>query len=78
MWCHFLRTASAEHTCIVTDAKKREYRIVRELFRKSCLKRLFLEGYGTTEDVACGSVIEKVNIVIISSYFFNVSVTLGS
>ena len=42
------------------------------------LKRLFLEGYGTTEDVACGSVIEKVNIVIISSYFFNVGVTLGS
>ena len=27
---------------------------------------------------ACGSVIEKVNIVIISSYFFNVGVTLGS
>ena len=25
------------------------------------MKRLFLEGYGTTEDVACGSVIEKVN-----------------
>ena len=39
---------------------------------------LLLEGYCTTEDVARGSVIEKVNIVIISSYFFNVGVTLGS
>ena len=67
-----------EHTCIVTDAKKREYPDRPELFRKSCLKRLFLEGYGTTEDVACGSVIEKVNIVIICHIFFNVGVTLGS
>ena len=42
------------------------------------IQLLLLEGYCTTEDVARGSVIEKVNIVIISSYFFNVGVTLGS
>ena len=53
-----------EHTCIVMDAKKREYP----------------DRPGTIpeKDVACGSVIEKVNIVIILSYFFNVGVTLGS
>ena len=59
-----------EHTCIVTDAKKREYPDRPGTIPEKLLEETVSGGYGTTEDVACGSVIEKVNIVIISSYFF--------